>query len=155
MPKIFHLNELLTFAVEREKMSFDLYTKLAEQTSDAELKALFERLAKEEIKHEAFYQELLNVENREQNAAVPQDEEYHAYMETLIEQERTSSKQLPKDFKNLKAVLDYAIAREQDAILFYVGLKNYVPTKAHEKVDRIIKEEMRHAAILEKVKTNY
>jgi len=153
MSKIFYLSELLKFAVEREKESFALYTQLAEQTTQTDLKALFERLAKEEIKHEALYQELLNIENREQSPGVQEDEEYHRYMETLIDEERTSSKHLPTDFSNLKVILDYAIKREQNAILFYVGLKNYVPTKIHDKVDTIIKEETKHAAILEKIKT--
>lgn len=48
--------EALVLAMKREKFSFKLYTKLAERTSNPELKALFQSLAMEESKHKLRFE---------------------------------------------------------------------------------------------------
>jgi len=46
-------------------------------------------------------------------------------------------------------VLQMALGMERDSIAYYVGLKDFVPVKAgRDKVEDIIREEMRHIAIL-------
>jgi len=46
-------------------------------------------------------------------------------------------------------ILKMALGIERDSIAYYVGLKEYVPVKAgRDKVEDIIKEEMRHIAVL-------
>jgi len=49
-------------------------------------------------------------------------------------------------------VLNYAIAREKDSILFYSGLLNYVPRADREGIYAIIREEVKHAAQLTRIK---
>jgi rubrerythrin len=36
------------------------------------------------------------------------------------------------------------VAREKDSVLFYVGLKQFVPEKDRQTVNEIIREEVRH-----------
>jgi len=46
-------------------------------------------------------------------------------------------------------ILKLALDVERDSIAYYVGVKDYVPVKAgRDKVENVIREEMRHIAIL-------
>lgn len=156
MSKIFYLSELLKFAIERETQSFDLYTQMADQTKDPELKVLFDTLAEQETKHKMFYTSMLEHTPKEASPKVkPQGDEYTDYIKNLIASQRTVKPLSIEQLHNPIQLLDYAISREQDSVLFYTGLKHYVPKDAHEKVDVIINEEMKHAAILTKVKEKY
>ena len=57
----------LILAMKKEKAAFQLYTDLAAETSDAEVKAIFEGLAQEEAKHklrfEVEYDDMILTEN--------------------------------------------------------------------------------------------
>jgi rubrerythrin len=51
--------------------------------------------------------------------------------------------------KNAEDVLKMALGIERDSIAYYVGLKEFVPMRAgRDKVEDIIREEMKHIAIL-------
>ena len=53
--------------------------------------------------------------------------------------------------ESMKDVLKTALKMEKDSIIFYLGLKDVVASKAgKEKVTEIIGEEMRHIAFLNK-----
>lgn len=46
-------------------------------------------------------------------------------------------------------VLKMAIRKEKDSIVYYTGLKDFVPSHTHRaKIDEVIAEEMRHVRIL-------
>jgi len=56
---------------------------------------------------------------------------------------KLSGKLKPQD------ILKMALGIERDSIAYYVGLKEYVPPRAgKDKIEDIIKEEMRHIAVL-------
>jgi rubrerythrin len=150
MPKIFYLSEILDFALEKEQQSADLYQKLADLADNPDDKALFEKLMRDELGHKAYYAEILASVKEEQSPKVPREgEEYMAYMRQLIEDSRTV-KALPEDISSmpLNEILDYAIAREKDSVMFYLGLKQFVPESAKAHIDIIIAEESHHAAVI-------
>jgi rubrerythrin len=153
MPKVFYLSEILKFAVEKEQQAADLYQKLADHASDAKDKKLFEKLVQDELGHKAFYTKILSSVPEESSPKVHSGEEYDAYMRQLIESSRTA-KSLPDDISSIpfNDILDYAIERERDSVMFYLGLKQYVPENAKAKVDVIIAEESKHAAIIAKLR---
>ena len=121
MGTLFYINEVVTFAIEREQESYDLYKELAEKVDKQELKTIFQTLMEEEKKHKVFYSELLSTVNAKHTPGALESEEYDTYMRALIESRRTV-KQPKADLSQLGEVLDFAIAREKDAVLFYVGL---------------------------------
>jgi rubrerythrin len=58
------------------------------------------------------------------------------------------SKQL-RGTETVEDILKLAINAEKDSIVFYLGLKDFVPARAgKDKVEEIIKEEMSHIAVL-------
>lgn len=148
MTKIFYLSEVVKFAIEKEKESYALYKELEEKSSTKEAKELFYTLMQEEKSHEIFYSQLLSHTSKEQTPRVKEDEEYDAYMQELIRANRSVTPLNLEKLTDIKIALDYAAAREKDSILFYVGLKNYLPSHDREKIDTIIKEESKHMARL-------
>ena len=45
----------------------------------------------------------------------------------------------------IQEIIDIAIGLEKESILFYLGLKDFVPPEyGQDKLDRIIREEQRH-----------
>ena len=145
MPKLFYFAEILKFAVEKEIESYDLYRKLGDLSKDEKAKNLFQTLMQEEKKHKAFYENMLSGIETEQYAFAPEDEEeYKLYMETLIATSRGTPAITEAQLNNTMYALDYAISREKDSILFYVGLKNFLPMGQRDKVDAIIAQEGQH-----------
>jgi rubrerythrin len=49
-------------------------------------------------------------------------------------------------------VLEAAVNKEKDSIVFYLGMKEAIPSGA-DQVDKIISEEMRHIRILSRLAT--
>ncbi len=152
MGKVLYLSEIVKFAIEKEKQSYALYSKLHDEVTDETTKSIFADLMEQELQHEKLYEHMLEHVKEEQTPKVEEDAEYHAYMEQLIAESRKISPIADLDFNNLTLVFDYAIGREKDAILFYIGLKNYVAPHAHKKIDDSISEEGRHIVVSSRLK---
>ena len=55
------------------------------------------------------------------------------------------------DTTSMEEILKSAITAEKDSIVFYLGIKDVVPEHlGKNKLDEIIKEEMRHISLLSK-----
>ena len=151
MATLLYINEVINFAIERETESYALYKELAERVENADAKNLFKVLMEEEESHKKFYATFLSTIEAKQTPGVTEDDEYAAYMKTLIDSQRTVKKPTIA-LANLEEILDFAIAREKDAVLFYTGLENYVPDKDQPTVRVILKEEATHIVKLSKLK---
>jgi rubrerythrin len=58
-------------------------------------------------------------------------------------------KEKPTDSSSMKEILKEAIIAEKDSIVFYLGMKEFVPEKlGKDKIEQIIKEEMGHIKLL-------
>lgn len=54
--------EILVLAMKREERAFELYSKLAEESDDADIKKLFLKLAGEEAKHKNHFEKIYDKE---------------------------------------------------------------------------------------------
>jgi rubrerythrin len=151
MGTLFYINEVVNFAVEREQESYALYKELAEKVENQKMKGVFQTLMEEEKKHEVYYSELLSTVEQKRTPSAQGYDEYDEYMRTLIDAQRTVTTP-PVDMANLEKIIDFSIAREKDAVLFYTGLENYVPDKDQPTVRVILKEEATHIVKLSKLK---
>ena len=51
----------------------------------------------------------------------------------------------------MKDIIKIALGKEKDSIVYFLALKAFVPTgTGKRKIDNIVKDEMRHIAILNK-----
>lgn len=144
MGKLFNIFEIIKLAIEKEKESITLYEDFAISIKNKKIKYLFNTLAQEEKKHEVFYVQLSNSIQKKQLIGVKANSEYDAYMKELIAVGRPTPILNINNLDNTEAILNYAIKREEDSILFYVGLKNYIDAINHDTIDTIIQEEAKH-----------
>jgi rubrerythrin len=152
MGTVFRIGELLDFAMEKEDQSYALYKELSEKIEKQELKELFTQLMNDERRHKDTYSAMLSSAEGERTPGVREEDDYGMYLKTLIDEQRSLSASPPVRVENMAAVLDYAINREKDSVLFYVGLKEYLPRKDRETVEKIIKEEGRHVVKVSQLK---
>ena len=144
MSKIFSIDELATFAVKIEEEGMAFYKEMAEKTKNKDAKELYEFLVGEEAKHKVIFQELKDVLSKDVSPGTYGDE-YNSYMRALVE-----SVVFKKDDKRKAGlqdeadVLDYAIDKEKDSILFYLGMKEMVSPENQVNVEKIINEERLH-----------
>lgn len=153
MSKVFYLSEIVKFAIEKEIESEELYQKLAEKATKPDAKALFEFLLGEEKRHESIYKTMLTTVKEEQTPGIKDDSEYFDYMQEMINSSRVATSITSEQLNIPLIAVEFAIGREKDSVLFYVGLKNFVLDADKAKVDQIIKEEGHHIALLSKLKS--
>ena len=153
MAKVFYISEVITFAIEREKESCGMYKELSETVQEQVAKDLFVQLMNEEEKHRVTYADLLSQVDPQRSPGVPTDTaEYEEYMKYLIAEHRTLSAPPAISPDNIGAIIDYAIDREKDAVLFYTGLEGFVADKDKATIKSIIKEEGSHIVKLSLIK---
>ena len=147
--EIFEIAELI------ERNSVNFYRKAAEALTDENLSAILLSLSEFEKEHEKSYANMRKqISAKEWNLITFDPEnEMALYLQKIADShifdpEKDPAEQL-KDKGTIKDIFNFAIESEKNSIMFYLGLKNYVPaTAGKNKVDEIINEEMSHIAEL-------
>ena len=134
---------------ERNSVSF--YRKAAEALSDEKMCQILLSLAEFEKEHEESYANMRKQISTKEWDMITFDPENEMalYLQKIADSRIFDPKKDPaeqlKDKGTIEDILNYAIESEKDSIIFYLGLKNYVPaTAGKNKVDEIINEEMSH-----------
>lgn len=155
MAKAFNADEVFEMAEQIERNGSKFYRAAAEKFSA--VRDLLLELAKWEDVHEKLFAgmraELAEAEG--DPSVFDPDGEAQMYLRVMADghvfnvnvdpAEQVAGKDTPE------AILKFAIGVERDSIAFFVGLKQSVSAKAgRDKVEGIIKEEIRHVAILTK-----
>ncbi len=144
----FNVNEVFEMAKQIERNGAEFYRKAAESVS-GENKEILLKLAAFEDQHEkdfAMVQSNLSDKEKESSFFDP-DEETKDYLKALADMRVFFEKGI--DVSSMENILKDAIVAEKDSILFYEVMKNIIPENlGKNKVDDIIKEEMRHIVIL-------
>jgi len=155
----FSADEIFEMAEQIERNGARFYRKMAEKISDKSIGELLLDFAAMEDDHERVFASMradLSDKEREPNIFDPGDEAA-LYLRALADLRVFNEKAedgfvLPEDLseseKGIK-VFREAIKQEKDSIVFYLGMKGLVPENlGREKIDSIIKEEMKHIRLL-------
>jgi len=154
MSILFSASEVVTMAVQIEKNGLEFYSKMAKKAQTEKSAELFKFLAAEEVRHAATFKTMLNsLKQLELTAA--EEEEYNNYLGAL-----TSSRVFNQDVntdeivKNLDdaTAIDLAIEAEKDSILFYYELMEQAMNEDKAAIEKVIKEEKSHYAMLMRMK---
>ncbi len=151
----FSISEVIEQAVRTEKLGYDYYTEMAERFSEhAELRNLFETLAKKELVHEERFRELKEIVGEEEPEGW---DEVSRYMRAMVESEffLGSEKALArmKEISTVEEAVDYALAFEKETLLYFIGIRRAVKEK--DVVDEIINEEQSHIMWLNSFRTKF
>ena len=145
----FNADEIFAMAEQIERNGAKFYRTAAENVTDPAAKELLTGLAAMEDEHEKTFA-LLRAELSagEKTATVfdPQSESA-LYLRALADIRVFFEKKI--DLSSMQAILKAAIEAEKDSIVFYLGMKDLVADKlGSDKIDTIIKEEMKHIRML-------
>lgn len=139
------IQDIIDYAIEREKESYDFYTRAAERVDDKSLKSIFQELAAEEVSHKDFLEEFLRTGATEINI---RDFEDYRVSETVDK---------PKFTEEMSFVDAVALAmkKEEEAMELYQKLANSTenPEKKQLFLD-LAKMEQLHKTKLEELYTN-
>ncbi len=151
----FNAFEIFEMAEQIERNGVKFYRKAAQNISDRQMRQMLEELADMEVEHEETFAAMRKQLSDEAWAArvFDPENEMALYLQAMasghvFDLRKDPSEQL-KGTESIEEILKLAINAEKDSIVFYLGLKDFVPVKAgRDKVEAIIKEEMGHIAVL-------
>lgn len=145
----FNADNIFEMAEEIERNGSRFYKDAAGKISDKDLKELLSSLSSMEDDHEKTFREMrMKLTAPEKAAQIfdPYDEEV-LYLQSLAETKIFYKKEI--DLSSAKEVLLSAFTAEKESILFYHGMKNFVPEHIGKKwVDNIIDEEKKHIILI-------
>jgi rubrerythrin len=149
----FNADEVFEMAEEIERNGGRFYRKAAGKFPA--LRKLLLDLAVMEDEHQKIFAAMrtrLSGEETESPVFDP-DGEAQMYLRVMADGNVFNLKADPAeklaDVETAEGLLKMAMGIERDSITFYVGLRESVPPKAgRDKVDGIIREEMKHIAVL-------
>ena len=150
----FNADEVFEMAERIEENGAAFYQAAAECVEPA-LRQLMTEFAEWERDHKhrfAAMREELSARSRDSTAFDP-DGDAALYLQALASGEVFDVKADPLaelgELPTSAAILEYALGREKDSIVFYVGMRDMVPVRlGRDRVDAIIREEMSHVATL-------
>jgi rubrerythrin len=139
--KTFNGKELLSLLVESEKKVAALYHDLSSQMDNPKAKAVFEKLAKDEERHEEIYNALLSKFG--DDLEIELQEEDFEYVESLVKFNYFKNDAVKKRFAKEDALV-LAEKVERDTLLLVQELRALYPSIAPEEMSIVMREEKKH-----------
>ncbi|MBT3176279.1 MAG: ferritin family protein [Desulfobacula sp.] len=142
------VDEVLSFAVDREKEAVEFYSSLAKEATRASLKETFERFAKEEEKHVSLLSDMTGNKDKIDSYEFEEitDLKISDYM---VETEYKQGMPMPE-------ILKIAMKKEEQAVKLYSTLADKTDSEDAKKVFMIlVQEESKHKLALESMYDDY
>ena len=147
-------SEIFDIAEQIEQNGAMFYRRAAEIFDEPVMCRIFLKLADWELKHKQIFAGM-----RKQNAELNPETKTSVFQQLLPEAKVMAGLAVfgirPNPGDELSGrmkkseILKRAIEKEKDSIVFYSGLKDFAPAEiAKDKIDEIIREELRHIRIL-------
>ena len=151
----FNAFEIFEMAEQIERNGVKFYRKAAQGLSDQDIRQTFLDLADMEADHEKTFANMRKQISYKERKLITFDPENEValYLQAManghvFDLKKDPSQQLTGK-ETVEDVLKMAIEAEKDSIVFYLGLRDFVPARAgRDKVEDIIKEEQGHIAVL-------
>ncbi len=155
MAYTFNADEIFKIAEQIERNGGAFYRKAAKLISDEEAQKLMLSLAKMEDEHESFFADLRErfAPQEAEETVYDPDGEAVRYLEAFAAGYVFESQVKPEDrfsgSETVEEVIKIAMGFEKDAIVFFLGIKEFVPKSlGKDKIDALIREEQGHIVIL-------
>ena len=153
MADIFNAFEVFEMAEQIERNGGKFYRKAAGLTEDDGLKNALLQLASMEDEHIRVFSSMKEgVSGKPWAEGFEQENEAVLFLRAMAGGKVFGPQHDPSellDNMSMEEIITKAIGLEKESIVFYTGIKELVPPDlGREKLDGIIKEEMRHVRIL-------
>ena len=151
----FNANEIFEMAEEIERNGAKFYRRASANSPDEETKQMLLDMAVMEDEHlKTFQQMRKELSGREKEAMVFDPDNLSVlYLQAMAdargyEGKITPAKELTGS-ETPKEIIEIALNSEKESVVFYFGLKGFVPVKAgRDKVEAVIIEELGHITTL-------
>lgn len=151
----FNAFEVFEIAEQIERNGINFYIRVAELFDEHETCRMFLELAKWEQEHERTFARMkqqLPEQNRKVSSPEPDDllPDPRVMAGMAVFGIRSDPAEELNGGQSKKDIIRMAVEKEKDSIVFYHGLKDFVPIGTDkEKINDIIREEMKHIVILD------
>ena len=153
----FNADEIFEMAEEIERNGATFYREAAGHAGDTKTRQLLLDMAAMEDGHLRTFEEMRKQLGGQEKAQIvfDPDNESALYLQTMADGHGWEGKISPTEqltgSEKIEDIVNMAINAEKNSVVFYVGLRDFVPVRAgKEKVEAIIREEMGHIATLNK-----
>jgi rubrerythrin len=151
----FNADEILEIAQRIEQNGLNFYKAAANAVTDPKAKEMLSNLAEWEVGHEKLFRDMrvgLTEDQRRPMVFDPHNE-MGLYLKATADQVVFTSKMDPAkmigDEPSFKKILDAALEREKESVVFYAGMKRFVPASlGADKIEAILQEEVSHVAMI-------
>ncbi|MCL2701364.1 MAG: ferritin family protein [Phycisphaerae bacterium] len=139
--------ELLEMAQQLERNGAEFYSVAAMLPAAAGRRRSLMELAAWEEQHEKTFAEM---QAGLAASEMPLTGEAALYVQALVDGHvfESNAHELLSRCQTVPDVLRTAIALEKESIVFYIGLRDMIPPSHRAQLDDILRQEMRHVAIL-------
>ena len=142
------VDEILNFAIDKEKEAVDFYSSLAKEATRASLKETFEGFAKEEEKHVALLSDIAGNKGKIDSYKF-KDVTDLKISDYMVETEYEEGMPMPE-------ILKLAMKREENSVKLYSTLADKTDNEDAKKVFMILaQEESKHKLALESMYDDY
>jgi len=157
----FNADEIFEMAEEIERNGAKFYRQAAANSSEPEIKEMLLDMASMEDGHLKTFEQMRKELSSTEKAETVYDPDNQAalYLQTMAESHGYEGKISPRQQlsgnETTKEILETALNSEKESVVFYFGLKSFVPARAgRDKVETIILEELSHiTTLLNKLKS--
>lgn len=154
MTRTFNAIEIFEIAEQIERNGAAFYRKAAELFEDSDVSSLFVKLADWEVRHEAILADMRKRLVDEEIGLstfdlgdVPLDAKAMAGLGAFGISPDPAAQLTGSESRG--EVLQMALQKEKDTVVYYTGLKSFVSdAAARDKIDDIVEEELRHIRII-------
>jgi rubrerythrin len=144
----FEAADALELAMGIEKNGEAFYRAVLKKTEVAEIRALFEDLAEQEVKHFAVFQKLAKAFQGRPLMGAAEWDEYQKYLQATVQSSLFEGPEralaAADEAQDEKEAIKMAIGFEKETLLFFYNLRDLVTDRDQETIDRIIAEEKSH-----------
>ena len=147
----FTADEILDVAIRIEANGAGFYRKAAALQSEKGSRAFLEQLAAMEDHHQETFEKMRKSlrAHEKQTTVFDPNQETAQYLAAMADTHGGEGSPKAADAltgdESIDEIIDIAIGLEKESILFYLGLKDFVPPEyGKDKLDRVIREEQRH-----------
>lgn len=152
---VLRMTQFIDMAVKDEVSGEAFYKAFAEITDNAELKAKYEQIAKQEHHHMEYFSKMKDALNE---ATIPEEYagQYETYLNSFLNTRAfpnaTAAAQAAKNVGGDAAAIDMALRMEKDTLLLYHEVCGFIPASHQDFVKKIMDEERQHIATLTNLK---
>jgi rubrerythrin len=152
--KTFSSDEIFQIAQQIERNGMAYYNKAAKVFTKDEHRKLFKELSMMEEHHLNDYTKMREeFFDSDKDTVFDVNNEAMAYMQAIANGNVFDPKSNPVEFvkpdSDVIDIIKRAIEMEKNSIIFYIGLKDMVPSKpSKRKVEAIIQQELKHILML-------